>query len=226
MAYRNRVKEESPDVTSAASPIKSSHESPMRGEYWQEHESILTERMIGKERASMVSESLKINKDMMIGADRRIILQLMSLLENVDEEDHERTLEALIDDYDVPNTDYELLDSIECDEELEDVDSDKKPAAQVRPIKHTHTRATSATSINLDPVITGVGMIGREECRTISRRRITQEIPGRKIITHRDVIFRTHVPKVIGHRNIFTTDIMDSSKVPPSGGGSVPFSSG
>ena len=30
MAYQNRVKEESPDVTSAASPIKSSHESPMR----------------------------------------------------------------------------------------------------------------------------------------------------------------------------------------------------
>ena len=132
----------------------------------------------------------------------------------MDEEDHERTLEALIDDYDVPNTDYELLDSIECDEfkkELEDVDSDKKPAAQVRTIKHTHTQATSAASINLDPVITGVGMIGREGSQTISGRRITQEIPGRKVITH---------------RNILTTDIMDSSKVPPSGGGSVPFSSG
>ena len=49
---------------------------------------------------------------MMTGADRRIILQAISLLENVDEDDHERTLEALIDEYDVPNTDYELLDSI------------------------------------------------------------------------------------------------------------------
>ena len=66
----------------------------------------------------MASESLKINKDVMTGADRRIILQAISLLENVDEEDHERTLEALIDDYDVQNTDYELLDSIECDKEL------------------------------------------------------------------------------------------------------------
>ena len=159
----------------------------------------------------------------MTGADRKIILQAMSLLENVDEEDHERTLEALIDEYDVPNTGYELLDSIECDEELEDVDLDKKPAAQVRSIKHTHTHATSATSINLEPVITGVGMIGREGSRTISRRRITQEIPGRKIITHRDMSFWTHVPKAIGHRNIFTTDITDSSIVPPSGGGSVPF---
>ena len=34
------------------------------------------------------------------------------------------------------------------------------------------------------------------------------------------------VPKVITHRNILTTDIMDSSKVPPSGGGSVSFSTG
>ena len=48
-ASRNRVKEESPDVTSAespdvtsaASPIKPSHESPLRDEYWQEHDSLL-----------------------------------------------------------------------------------------------------------------------------------------------------------------------------------------
>ena len=68
--------------------------------------------MIGKEKGSITSESLKINKDMMTGADRRIILQEIYLLENVDEEDHERTLEAFIDEYDVPDTNYELLDSI------------------------------------------------------------------------------------------------------------------
>ena len=148
---------------------------------------------------------------MMTGADKNIILQAISLLENVDEEDHERTFEALIDEYHVPDTNYELLDSIECDEfkkELENIDSDKKPAAQVRQIKHTHTHATSATSINLDSVITGVRMIGREGSWTISGRRITQEIPGRKVITH---------------RNTITTDIMNSSKVPPSGDGSVSF---
>ena len=49
---------------------------------------------------------------MMTRADRKIILQAISLLENVDEEDHERTLEALIDEYHVPNINYELLDSI------------------------------------------------------------------------------------------------------------------
>ena len=142
---------------------------------------------------------------MMTGADKNIILQAVSLLENVEEEDHAHTLEALIHEYDVPDNHYELLDSIECDE------FKKNPAAQVRPIKHTHAHATSATSINMDPVVTGSGMIGREGSRTISGRRIIQEIPGRKVITH---------------NNIITTDIMDTSKVPPSGGGSVSFSSG
>ena len=37
-----------------------------------------------------------------------LILQAVSLLENVDEEDHARTLEALIHDYDVPDNHYEL----------------------------------------------------------------------------------------------------------------------
>ena len=113
----------------------------------------------------------------------------------MDEEDHARTLEALIHEYDVSDTNYELLDSIECDEfkkELENIDSDKKPAAQVRPIKHNHAHATLATSFNMDPVITGAGMIGREGSWTISGRRITQEIPGRKVITHRNIIDGHH----------------------------------
>ena len=59
--------------------------------------------------------------------------------------------------------------------------------------------------------VTAAGVIGREVSRTISGRRITQEIPGRKVITH---------------NNIITTDIMDTSKVPPSSGGSVSFSTG
>ena len=106
---------------------------------------------------------------------------MKSLLKNVEEGDHARTLEALIHEYDVPDTNYELLDSIECDDfkkELENIDSDKKPAAQVRPIKHTHAHATSATSIKMDSVITGAGIIGKERSRAISGRHITQEIPG------------------------------------------------
>ena len=61
--------------------------------------------MIGKERGS-ITESLNINKEMMVGADRTIILQLQSLLKNVDEEDHEIFLQGLIDDYNDTNTDY------------------------------------------------------------------------------------------------------------------------
>ena len=150
----------------------------------------------------------------MIGADKGIILKAVSLLEHVDEKYHEGTLETLIHQYDGHDDNYELLDSIECDKfkkELEDIDLDRKPAAKVRPIKHTHAHDTSARSVNVDPVVTGAGIIGREGSRAISGRSITQEIPGRKVITH---------------SNIITTDIMDTRKIPPSGGGSVSFSIG
>ena len=151
---------------------------------------------------------------MMNGADKDIILQAVSLLENVDEENHAPTLETLIHEYNTPDNNYEFLDSIECDKfkkELENIDLYRNPAAELRPIKHTQVHATSATSINVDPLVTGSGMIGRKGYRAISGRNITQEIPGRKVITH---------------SNIITADIMDTSKVPPSGGGSVSFSIG
>ena len=76
---------------------------------------------------------------------------------------------------------------------------DRKPAANVRPIKHTQVHDISARNVNVDPVFTGVGMIGREGSRVISGRSITQEIPGRKVITH---------------GNIITTDITDTRKIP------------
>ena len=73
--------------------------------------------MIGKERASNFSdefsESLNIGKEMMVGEDRTIVLQLQSLLTSVDEEDHERFLQGLIDVYNDPNTNFQLLDLIE-----------------------------------------------------------------------------------------------------------------
>ena len=150
----------------------------------------------------------------MIGADKDIILQAVSLLEHVDEEDHARTLKTLIHKYNGYDDNYELLDSIECEKfkkNLEDIDLDRKHAAKGRPIKHTHAHDTSARSINVDPVVTGAEMIELEGSRDISGRSITQEIPGRKVITH---------------SNIITKDIMDTRKIPPSGGGSVYFSIG
>ena len=114
----------------------------------------------------------------------------------MDEEDHARTLETLIHEYNAPDNNYELLNSIECEEfnkELEEID--KNPAAKGRTIKHNHAHDTSATSINVDPVVTGAGMIGQEGSRAISGRSITQEIPERKVITR---------------SNIITTDIMDT----------------
>ena len=76
---------------------------------------ILTERMARKEKG-LITESLKILTERMIGKDKDIILKAVSLLKHVDEEDHARTLEIFIHQYDEHGDTYELLDSIESDE--------------------------------------------------------------------------------------------------------------
>ena len=152
----------------------------------------------------------------MIGKYKDMILEAVSLLKHVDEEDHVRTLEILIHQYDEHGDTYELLDSIQSDKfkkELTDIDLDtctienenldRKPAAKVNPIKNTHVHDTSAGSVNVDPVVTVVGMIGREGSRDISGGSNTQEIiPGRKVITD---------------GNIISKIIMDPRKIPPIG---------
>ena len=156
--------------------------------------------MAGKEKG-LITESLKILTERMIGKDKDMILEAVSLLKHVDEEDHARTLERLIHKYDEHGDTFELLDSIESDKfkkELKDIDMDtciienenldRKPAAKVKPIKNTHVHDTSIGTINVDPVFTGVGMIGQEGYRAISGRSINQEIiPGRKVITHGNI---------------------------------------
>ena len=72
---------------------------------------------------------------------------------------------------------------------MDNVNLDRKPAAKVKPIKNTHVHDTSAGTINVDPFVAGVGMIGREGSRAISGRSITQEIiPGREVITHGNIV--------------------------------------
>ena len=73
-------------------------------------------RKDGRKEKGLITESLKTNTEMMTRTDKDIILQSVSLLENVDEEDHARTLETLIHEYNTPDNNYELLNSIECDE--------------------------------------------------------------------------------------------------------------
>ena len=87
----------------------------MTDRYWKNQETILTERMAGKKKV-LITESLKILTERMIGADKEIILKAVSLLEHVDEENHARTLETLIHQYDGHGDNYELFDSIESDE--------------------------------------------------------------------------------------------------------------
>ena len=108
-------------------------------------------------------------------------------MKHVDEEYNACTIESLIHQYDEHGDTYELLGSIESDEfkkELTDIDLDtftiknenldRKPAAKVKPIKNTHVHDTSIGTINVNPVVTGVGTNGREVSRAISGRRNTQ----------------------------------------------------
>ena len=112
--------------------------------------------MAGKDKG-LIIESLKILTERMIGVDKDMILEAVSQLKNVDEEDHARTLERLIHQYDEHGDTFELLDSIESEEfkkELTDIDLDtctiknenldRKPAEKVKPIKNTHVHDTSS----------------------------------------------------------------------------------
>ena len=67
--------------------------------------------MVGNKKG-LITESLKILTESMIGADKYIILKAVSLLKHVDEKDHARTLETLIHQFDGHGDTYELLDSI------------------------------------------------------------------------------------------------------------------
>ena len=64
--------------------------------------------MAGKDKG-LIIESLKILTERMIGKDKDMILEAGSQLKHVDEEDHARTLEILIHQYDEHDDTFELL---------------------------------------------------------------------------------------------------------------------
>ena len=139
MAYRNRAQNiiedespESPDVISAESPDVISAESPdrtlaaspiyqsplrdehwQREDYWQEHKSLVKEKMQGYKSETSFSdelfESLHIGKERMVGEDRKMVIQLQSLLKHVDEENQESFLNDLIDAYSDPNSSFQVV---------------------------------------------------------------------------------------------------------------------
>ena len=71
--------------------------------------------MAGKDKG-LIIESFKILTERMIRADKDMILEALYQLKHVDEEDHARTLERLIHQYNEHGDTFELLDSIESDE--------------------------------------------------------------------------------------------------------------
>ena len=85
-----------------------------------------------------------------------------------------------VDDYKLPwkdkyattvnDTAYAFLNSY--DDEISD--SDQMVEASKEPIKDTHVHNTSVGTTNVDPVVTGVGIIGQGGPRAISGGSITQ----------------------------------------------------
>ena len=85
----------------------------------------------------------------MSGADKDIILQAVSLLENVDEEDHAHTLETLIHEYNAPDNNYELLDSIECDKFKKELEAIDKKSAKKKGQSNTLTLMTHQLQVSM-----------------------------------------------------------------------------
>ena len=104
IATRNRTKQKKPSPV--ASPVASSYEYPMTERYWKMQETILTEKMAGKDKG-LITEPMKILTERMIGKYKDILLKAVSLLKHIDEEDHARTLERLIHQYDEHVDTYE-----------------------------------------------------------------------------------------------------------------------
>ena len=92
------------------------------------------------------------------------------------EEEHKRNISNMtqVDYYKSPwkdkdattvnDTAYTFLNSY--DDEISD--SDKMVEASKEPIKDTHVHKTSVGTNNVDPVVTGIGIIGRGGTRAIS----------------------------------------------------------
>ena len=107
-------------------------------------------------------------------------------------------------------------------EKIENIETQSEPNYHVptrsEPISHE-----SETKSDPDPPSSDPSDDSSSSSDSKRKRRRIKKKSIQKDVIERNMSILTHVPKVITHRNILITDIMDSSKVPPSGGGSVPF---
>ena len=112
----------------------------------------------------------------MDGMNKDKIREAVSQLKHEDEAYHESMIERLIHEYDEYSASCEgygtdSIESVEFKKVLTESDLDiclidnenldKKPAAKKEPIKNTHVHDTSVGTTNVDPVVTGAGIIGQ-----------------------------------------------------------------
>ena len=143
-----------------------------------------------------------------VGMDRNEIRKAISHVKLVDEEEHERNIQNTVqdDDYKSPWKIKNAIVATGLNVITYSSDSDEKPAARKEPVTDTQTlkeplkgyhigkrvRHSEDGHTNMDPIVTGFGIIGQGGPRDISGGSHTQSIiQGRGNIIRSDVI--THV---------------------------------
>ena len=127
----------------------------------------------------MCADHIKENN---VGIDKYEIRKAISHVKSEDEEEHERDIKDMVqnDDYKSPwkNKDATVGKGLKM--VTYSSDSDKKPAARKEPIKGSHLGKRVCHSedepTDMDPIVTGFGIIGQGGYWAISRGSHTQSI--------------------------------------------------
>ena len=152
-------------------------------------------------------------KEKNVGMDKDEICKAISHVKSEDEEEHERNIEYIVqdDNYKSPWKIKDATVATGLNAITYSSDLDEKPAARKEPIKDTQTlkepikgshlgkrvRHSEDEPTNMDPIVTGFGIIGQGGSQAISGGSHTQSIiQGGENIIRSDVI--THVLKKSG----------------------------
>ena len=145
-------------------------------------------------------------KEKNVGMDEDEIRKAISRVKLEDEEEHERNIEYMAQDDDYYKSPWKIKDATGLKAVTDSSDLDENPASRKEPITDTKTLKepikgshlgkrvchSECGSTNMDPVVTGLGIIGQGGPQAISRGSHTQSIiQGGENIVRSDVI--THV---------------------------------
>ena len=127
----------------------------------------------------MQADHIKENN---VGMYKNKIRKAISHVKLEDEEQHERNIENMVqdDDYKSPQKIKDATVATGLNAITYSIDSDEKPAARKEPIKGSPLgkiiRHSEDGHTNMDPIVTGFGIIGQGGPRSISGGSHTQSI--------------------------------------------------